>query len=278
MKKINSFKPALVVLLLIFGFQIRSSAQSVWIDEGERTSKVGIEAMIPSLSDFNSDVDFPTSAVVLYGQIRANDRLSIKIDLPVSHLSVGDSDISETDIGNPYIGIAIFNKESSVLFDLGFRLPLAPSFNISDPGNNAGLFTGVLVENYNLGKYVPETFSITSQIKYRWQNPAGLIVKFGGGPDLIFPPDDADAELFLNYHSQFLFSTGDFRIGAGFTGLLFISENDISFGDRTIHDLGILSVYDFGPIEAEAYLRVPLDDEIRNDLNFVLGLNLLFSL
>lgn len=277
MYKINSYTSVVFVIFLIFGLQSRSSAQSVWVDKEESVSAVGIELMIPSLSDEYS-TDFPTSALVLYGRFWAGDNIRIDVDLPISHVSVSEGDLNETDIGNPYVGAGFVNTDNGVSFDIGVRLPLAPNFNISNPNDNLGLFTGLLVENYNIGKYTPETFSITSQIKYRWQNSSGLIVKVGGGPDVIFPPDDADAEFFLNYHSQLLYGTEDFRIGAGFTGLLIVSESDISFGDRTIHELGIISAYDFGNVEAGAYLRVPLDEEISADLNFVLGLNLLFSL
>ena len=277
MYKINSYTTVVFVIFLIFGLQSRSSAQSVWVDKEEGVSAVGIELMIPSLSDEYS-TDFPTSALVLYGRFWAGDNIRIDVDLPISHVSVNEGDLNETDIGNPYVGAGFVNTENGVSFDIGIRLPLAPNFNVSNPNDNLGLFTGLLVENYNIGKYAPETFSITSQVKYRWQNSSGLIVKVGGGPDVIFPPDDADAEILLNYHSQLLYGTEDLRIGAGFTGLLIVSESDISFGDRTIHELGIISAYDFGNVEAGAYLRVPLDEEISEDLNLVLGLNLLFSL
>jgi hypothetical protein len=277
MNKIHRLIPVVFILLLIFGFQSRSSAQSVWVDQDESESVVGIELLIPSLSDVYS-TDFPTSAVVLYGRFWAGDNVRIDVDLPISHVSVSEGDLSETDIGNPYVGAGFMNAENGVSFDIGVRLPLAPNFNISNPNDNLGLFTGFLVENYNVGKYAPETFSITSQVKYRWQNPSGLIVKVGGGPDVIFPPDDADAEFYLNYHSQLLYGTENFRIGAGFTGLLIVTESDRSFGERTIHELGIISGYDFGPMDAGAYLRIPLDDEISSDVDFVLGLNFLFSL
>lgn len=278
MKKLQNTRHVVVLFMLfVIGFQVTGEAQSVWIDKDESKSAVGIELMIPSLTD-DYFTDFPTSAFVLYGRFWASEMIRIDIDLPVSHVSADDTDISETDIGNPYVGVGFMNADKEVAVDIGIRLPLAPNFDASNPTANAGLLTGVLVENYNIGKFAPETFSITSQVKYRYQNASGLILNVGGGPDVTFPPDDADAEFFLNYHTQLLYGVEDFRIGAGFTGLLIVSEEDLSFGDRTIHDLGILSAYDFGAMEAGAYLRVPLDDDISDQLNFVLGLNLLFSL
>lgn len=279
MEKILSIKYGIVVLILLltFGIHSKSEAQSVWVDKDESKSAVGIELMIPSLTDEFS-TEFPTSVFVLYGSFWASDQIRIDVDLPVSHVSAGDGDLSETDIGNPYVGVGFMNADKEVAVDIGIRLPFAPNSDVSNPNANVGLFTGALIENYNIGKFAPETFSITSQVKYRYRNASGLILKVGGGPDVIFPPDDADAEFLLNYYGQLLYKSEDLRIGAGFTGLLIVSEEDLSFGDRTIHDLGILSAYDFGAMEAGAYLRVPLDEDIGDQLNFVLGLNLLFTL
>lgn len=266
-----------VILLLTCGIQIKSKAQSVWVVKDERISGVGIELMIPSLAD-EFTTEFPTSAFVVYGRFWASDAIRIDLDLPVSHVSAGDGNLSETDIGNPYVGVGFMNSENEIFFDIGIRLPFAPDLSVSNPNASVGLFTGLLVENYNIGKYAPETFSISSQVKYRYQNSSGLIVKVGGGPDVIFPPDDADTEFFLNYHAQLLYGQNDLRIGAGFTGLLLVSESDLSFGERTIHELGIISAYDFGNVEAGAYLRVPLDEDISDQLNFILGMNLLVAL
>ncbi len=278
MKKVRCFKHITVLILLfVLVIQFKSDAQSVWVDKDERASAIGLELMIPSLADEFS-TEFPTSAFVVYGRIWASEVIRIDVDLPVSHVSAGDGDLSETDIGNPYVGVGFINSENEVFFDIGIRLPLAPNLSVSNPNASIGLFTGLLVENYNLGKYAPETFSISSQVKYRYQNSSGLIVKVGGGPDVIFPPDDADTEFFLNYHTQLLYGSQDIRIGAGFTGVLIVTENNVSFGDRTIHELGITSAYDFGSVEAGAYLRVPLDESINDQLNLVLGLNLFIAL
>lgn len=262
----------LVPLLLLLILNSTCLGQSVWADQKASKSIVGVELMIPSVED-QFAIEFPTSVVLLYSRFRINDALSIKIDLPVSHLSTGN-DISETDLGNPYLGLGLHNVSSGLDMDIGLRLPFAPEFDPSQPEANLGLTTGMLIENYNFGIYLPETFSFTSNLKYQWNNESGLIIKTGGGPDYLIPNGSAENELLLNYYGQVLYGAENYSIGAGLTGLLIVTEEDVSFGDRTIHDLGLIGNYNFENARLGAYLRVPLDDDLNDTLSFVFGLNI----
>lgn len=257
------------ILFLILTFSNNSRAQSVWADDTEKGSSFGLEFMIPSI-DGSLDAKAPTSVSVLYGNYLIKALISLRINLPVSHISSGD--LSETDIGNPYLGVKMHDVTSGLDIDIGIRLPLAPG------EENAGLSTGLLLENYNLGVYIPETFSITTNMKYYWKSEGGLILNVGGGPDFVLPRRDADNEFLFNYFGKVMYGNDELQIGAALTGLLIITEETLSFGDRTIHDLGILGSYNFGTLSTGAYLRVPLDDDLNDTLNFVSGLNIQFHL
>jgi len=269
MKYLMIHKLALsVTLFMIFAFSNKIMGQTVWADDTEKGSTIGLELMIPSIDEgFNSEA--PTSVFMLHGSYLIKDVLSLKINLPLSHFSSGD--FSETDIGNPYLGVRMHNVNHGLDVDLGVRLPLAPE------QENAGLLTGLLIENYNLGTYLPETFSVTTNMKYHWKNDGGLNLRIGGGPDFVLPSGDSDNEFLINYFGKVLYGNDEVQIGAALTGLLIITEEDLSFGDRTIHDIGILGSYDFGAVRTGAYLRVPLDDEINDLLSLVAGLNILLS-
>lgn len=277
MKKmtVNYLAPlALSVFVLVL--HVTCIGQSVWMDEGDRRSAVGIELMIPSFDDFLS-TEFPSSAISLYGRTLIGDAVSLKVSLPISHLSV-DGGESETDIGNIYLGFEFHDLSPGLNIDLGLRVPTAPD-------DGSGIVTGILIENYNLGIYMPETLSLSSNLKYRQQSEMGLIVRAGGGPDVLIPTGDGDGvfdrktELLLNYYGQVLYGADNFSIGGGLTGLLFVTEENLSFGDRTIHDLGIMGSYSFDSAKLDAYIRFPIgDDEFDDIVEFVLGLNLTFSL
>lgn len=274
MKKINKRYPITVILsVLTFWLNISVMGQSVWVDEWQKGSAAGFELLMPSI-DNSVGADSPTSAVLLYSRIQLNDAISIKIDLPISHFS-NTNDFSETDIGNPYLGFGLHEITPGLDLNIGIRFPLAPSME-----DASGLITGMLIENYNLGTYIPEAFSITSSFKYRWQNEKGLILNTGGGPDIVIPTntDELDNEFLFNYYGQVLYGADNFGIGTGITGLFIVTEEDLSFGDRTIHDFGILGFYDFGSATLGSYFRVPLDDDLNDILSFVFGLNVNLSL
>lgn len=253
------------------GLHATASAQTVWADGPGLESEVGIELMIPSFDDLFG-TEFPSSALLLHVRAPIGRAISLNGELPVSHLSA-DGGTSETDIGNIYLGLRFHGVSPGLDFDIGGRIPTAPS-------DGSGLVTGMLLENYSLGTYMPKTVSLNSSANYFWQGESGLIIKTGGGPDVLIPTGDlsGDAELFVNYYGQILYGSDSFSIGGGMTGLLIVTESNLSFGDRTIHDLGILGSYHFDSTSLGGYLRVPLDDDINDYLNFVFGLNLSITL
>lgn len=273
---ISQYLRIVVLPMLLLLLNSTSVAQSIWVDAEESKSLIGAELMIPAIDDMVT-TEFPTSVVLLYSRIRLNDAVSIKVDLPISHFSV-DGDLSETDIGNPYLGIGLHNMTPGLSLDMGVRLPFAPKNKLTEPESNLGLITGALIENHNLGIYMPDTYSLTANFNYRWESDTGLILKVGGAPDLIVPNGDFDNEFLFNYYGQILYGGSDFNIGAGLTGLYLTTEEGISNGDRTIYNLGLLGSYNFDAVKLGTYLRVPLDDDINDILNFVLGLNIALRL
>lgn len=267
--KAKQIRATIAGLLILLGLSAIGSAQSVWVDDPTMETTVGMEVMIPSFDDFLA-TEFPSAAFLLHFGAPIGNSVILKADLPVSHLSAVN-DISETDIGNIYLGLQFHEVSPGLDLELGGRLPTAPD-------DGSGLVTGMVMENYRLGTYMLETVSFSSNAKYFWQSETGLRVKAGGGPDVLIPTGDGDTELFLNYYGQILFGPEDFSFGGGMTGLLIVTEKDLSFGDRTIHDLGILGSYKFDSVRLGTYIRVPLDDDINDIMNFVLGLDLTFSL
>lgn len=253
--------------IAIFVVAFSSYGQSVWNETARNSSKAGVELMIPSFE--NSDnTDFPTTAALLYGEFLIGDGAGIKIDVPLSNASFSNSffDESETATGNPYMGLVFYLDNTAIDLELGVRLPLAPD-------NNFGLITGMAIENYDTGMFMIETTSLSSKLNYQYRNNENLILKVAGGADFIFPPDGIDNELFLKYSGKVLYGPEKYKIGAGITGLLIATETGLSFGDRTIHDLGLMSTYQTDHNVISTYLKFPLDDNDNDLMNFVFGLS-----
>lgn len=272
----NHYLTIVTLSILLFFLNYSSIAQSVWIDDKGNHTTVGAELMIPSFDEMAS-AEFLTSVAVLYSRIRVNDALSIKLDLPISHYSA-DGDLSKTNMGNPYIGLQFYNMTPGLDLDFGMRLPFAPKNNLPRTTENSGLITGLMIENYNLGIYLPDTYSITANFNYQWESDKGLILKAGGAPDIFMPGGDLNSEFIFNYYGQVLYGDHNFNLGAGLTGLYMATADNLSNDKRTIYNLGLLGSYNFDGVNLGSYFRVPLDDGINDILNFVLGFNIAFRL
>lgn len=242
----------------------------VWTDFNEHDPGiVAVEAMIPSFDELLG-ADSPSSAYELYTRFSISDNLTLIASLPISHYESSGTifgDISETAVGNPYIGARFGSSPTTGMnFEAGIHLPLSSS-------DDTGLLTGLLIENHTLGRFLAETTTLSGAVRYYREQDSGLIIRAGGGPEL-WIPNEGDTELSLTYYAQLLYRADDLTFGAGLTGLTLITEGDLSYGDRTLNDIGLMGSYRFSGLRLGGYLRVPLDDEVNDFLNFVLGVQL----
>ena len=260
-------KNTIPLLILLLGFSISGYSQSVWIPENHNESQVGLELKIPSFDD-GLGFEAPSSSFYLYSHIPLNEHIALQLDLPVSHVSVtGDS---ETAIGNPYIGIQS-GINADLKFDLGIRAPLAPE--------EAGISTGFLTENYKIGAFFPNAFSVIANVHYRHQYTSGFGFRIDGGTEVLVP-EDADGELFIKYGGQLFYTADRLTIGTGLIGRLLATDENLSFSERSINSLGVNGSYRLDSINLGAYVELPLNDDTsifslgENALNAIIGLNI----
>lgn len=56
-----------------------------------------------------------------------------------------------------------------------------------------------------------------------------------------------------------------------------MTEEDADFDERSIHQLGFNASAQFGKLRPGLHLRLPLDDDLQESLDAVLGLNLILQ-
>ena len=267
-KPVTKISQSIAALLIIFCvFSSSAYSQSVWVEEPDGEATIGLEALIPSLDIANGDD--PIFAAYLYSHIPISEQFTLQFDLPISYLNgVGDG----IGIGNPYVGLQYGSVNSGIKVDLGLRLPLA-----SDNGTS---LAGFISDTYKVTPFVPDVFGIISNIHYRYEAESGLILRLGGGPELVVP-DEGDEDLFVKYYGQLLYGVNDFTFGAGITGRVITTLQGLSFSERANHNLGITGSHDFDKATLGAHLYFPVDDSftgIEDLVDYVFAVNVTFPL
>jgi len=273
-KKSRSITLVSFALILIIVYVPNTVYGQLWTDHNTHDPGiVSLESLIPALDNFIG-AESPSSVYEIYTRFPVTDKLSVVASLPVSHFESTGSvagDISETSVGNPFLGVRFGNPSRGLNIEGGTRLPIS-----STEGD--GLLTGLLVENYSLGRFLPETTTITGVVRYSQTWESGFLVRAGVGPDILLQ-NEGDTELTLTYFGQIIFSPGPLSLGAGFSGVTNTTAEDLSFGDRSLPDrslpdVGILASLQIGSLRPGANFRIPLDGDVNDFLDYIVGLNL----
>ena len=267
-RNLSIYVTAIFTLLILASLPFAGQAQSIWLDEPTNTSQVGIELMIPSYDDFNPEG--AAFASYLYTHLPVSNKLALEFDVPVSHFSDGGGE-SNFAIGNPYVGIE-YQSSASTRWEFGVRAPAVTEYE------NA-LITGFDVENYKVGPFIPDAFSIVTNVHHYTINTNGFGYKIGGGLEGLIPTEgNGDSELYAKLYGQLLYAVDDhLTLGGGVNILGIATSSGGSFADRTVPNAALSASYDFGKFELGGYLERSLDDDINDFLNFTGGLNLRVS-
>jgi hypothetical protein len=60
----------------------------------------------------------------------------------------------------------------------------------------------------------------------------------------------------------------------GFTGRANLSAEDADYGERSVHQLGFAASAGLGNVRPGVHIRLPLDDDLKDALDFVIGFSL----
>ena len=259
-----------VILLAAMTFASETSGQSRWAMPQDG-SVLRLEVLKPFL-DGEDRTTFGTTATTISGQARIG-KVLLQAELPIAHVGIEDSDISETDMGNPYVGI-LHRFEGGGLVQGGVRFPLA--------GDGGGTAAGLLADFDHLEAYVPDLWTITAGGGYEAKFDGGFRVDGGVGASVLIPTEEGgDTEFTLDYRLRGLFEQGAVRFGAGLSGrfLATAEEGEGLIGDsKTEHHLGLTLAYLAGSVEPHVHLRIPIAGDLKDAVNLSLGLGLTMRL
>ncbi len=243
-----------------------AAGQTRWLPPRNYNSVV-LEVMKPK---FESDgVSFLTSASIATTQFALDreKRHFIVVDVPFAHIGIDGAD-SETAIGNPYVGVSIFDGSNPVIYEFGGRIPIA--------SNNGAALTATFADFDRFEAFAPENASVSAALHYFPSRSGDWVLQTRIGPTVLFDLDpgelDATADLFAAYSLQTWYYSGAFQLGLGISGRLLVTD-DASLSDRIVHQAAISTQYDFKSVLPGVHIRLPLDKDLSDIVDFVYGIN-----
>jgi hypothetical protein len=244
------------------------SAQSLWTDQSSDRA-ISVEFLKPEFEG-DDDTDFLTSTIVLSGRMPISPTIAGEAELPFTRYGI-DNDVidrSESAVGNPYLGVRI--RSRSVVYRVGIRLPIAPEDKAT------ALTAGRLTDYDRFEAFLSNVLAVNASATGQARLSDQATLQFGGGPVLLVSTEDTggdDAEVYAQYFLLGEFDARTVLVKAGFTGRALLTESDLDFGERSIHQFGLGASLNTGMVRPGLLVRIPLDKDLREDVDYVVGLN-----
>lgn len=247
-------------------------AQSIWLDRGP-DKMLAFEILKPSFIG-EENVSFTTAAYFLSYRTPLSENVRFVGELPFAHGDFG-REVNffsfrigpGSTFGNPYFGLELQRAGSPLFVEIGVRAPLA-----SD-GQIQAITTGLTADFDRMEAFVPNTVPFTGMLNLWKKSASGLTFRLRGGPSFLVGTKGGGSEWLLGYSAQVGYETQPFSLNAGLSGRANLSgEGD--YGERSIHQLGLSANLGLGQFRPGVHFRMPLDQDTREGLNYVVGINL----
>ena len=241
-----------------------ASAQAFWLDH--ETSGLSLEVLNPTPEE--GDLDLANLAVFATAAVQIGEGALLVLEIPFSRAEggVGGSD-TETAVGNPYIGFRTAPGEATGLrWSAGVRIPIA-----SD--GNAATGVGLLSSTSDrFEAFIPDLLAVAVAGRYvgGLSDIAYVSGRLGAVGDV--PTDEGDVDVFLQYGAKSWIESQGLAAGLGLSGRYLLTEPDLTFGDRTLHELGIWAEYAFGSISPGVRVQLPVGDQMSGFVDRVIGI------
>ena len=273
-----SYSRTCIVIFSIgyFFFQttVAFAQQSIWTPP-ERGKAVSLE-LIKSSFEHGDGLSFSTMAYVLSSSIPISEKTSIYFDVPISHYGYDRSyfdDVSETDVGNPYIGVKMRNKNADFL-EIGVRLPLADE-------EAWGLITGAISDFERWEAYAPNYMTgLITMNSIKTISPMSSF-RFRLGSSLLLNMDKGDyedgVELIASYSGHYWHTANQLSFGVGLSGRYLLTEDE-GLDELSDHEFGVSIGYRSKNLQPQLTIRTPLDEFRNNYVNYDLNASITYFL
>ncbi len=118
---------------------------------------------------------------------------------------------------------------------------------------------------------------VSGALNYRVHNQSGTGVRLRIGPELCIRTTGRigpRTEWLGDYGAQLYHVAGPLELSAQAGGVANLRGEDGNFGERSFHQLGLGGSYLLGAVRPGLVLRLPLDKDMTDVLDYVVGLTL----
>ena len=214
-----------------------------------------------------------------------SSRVRVVTDLPFVTASLETSasqfDVSESTLGNPFIGLEVSVPSEQIQSTLGFggRVPLVGT--VFDLEEFVALQYGLNSDYNRLGSFPSDVTTLVGTARARYAPTPDLAVTGGLTPQLLIPISSQasldDPELFGGYFFRAEISTGPALLSAGVSGIGILTEDIGRGASRFEHELGVAAEFESGPVRPGAFVILPIGGDRPEVINAIVGLGASFS-
>ncbi len=244
------------------------AGQSIWQGQ-EEESTLRLEMMRPT---FDGE-DLTTFSSALFAtarwQLVPSTALLVEVPFAYGELSAAEGSpfdpAGETTVGNIYLGVEWRPSDAPVFLELGARAPLVEEDDV------LACLVGAVSDLSRQEAFGAYMVPVNAAFSYRERFDNGLLLFARGGPSVWIPIQDRDdAEVIGLAEAQIGYAEEQFGILGGVASRVLISE-DLNFDERTNFQFGAGAWYQIGRVRPALQLRVPIDEEMRDLLNTIVG-------
>lgn len=258
------FIPLMLASALVLAAPGPSHAQVTDLTPADRAI-FAVEVTKPFFSE--GDFGFTTSTILGRTLIPVGERVWFQGDLGLSVASWGDE--SGAALSNATVGVVLANASEWPLARFAVSLPTSRDFG----EEGLARVTGIYADPHGWERFIDDAWSIHGLLTPGAQLPDGSLgLRVGGSA--YFPEEGGDPEFYGRYGAYLTREVSRVRLGVELLGLAWLSQPDLSFSERTVHQLTASVGLARAAASPDLFVRLPLDDDF--DEAVMVGIRLTF--
>jgi hypothetical protein len=237
-------------------------AQAPWLGT-DRSPRVGAELLMPRF-DYQDEIRTASSALFLSGRFRAGETVTVVAELPMAFGGERYYGGARTQLGKPYVGVELGRANAPVWVEVGGHVP------ISVDDNGGAALVGRFADFSRQSAFL-EVLSLAGALNVGSPETSRARFRLRAGPEWLIGPLGGSA-LLLNYGAQVAGDAGPVTASLFLNGSRIATESGI-LGERSVQ-LGTTVSCAVGGVRPGVVLRLPLDRDLRDYLDYVVGVTL----